>query len=273
MVWKYPDEIEDFVREHSKKLRDDDLAELVNKTFGTSFTKGSIKAYRGNHGIRNGKKQWTSEEYWKYQKRYPRGMYEFVRDSSWGVSSKAMAAMVNEKFGTSFTATMMKQFRQRHGIKSGVTGWYQKGHPPGTKGKTQWEICKGDPDKLARIKATQYKKGDRPVNEMQVGAIVRNTDGYLLKKISMQGGIWDRWKPLHRLVWEEANGPIPEGYVVTFRDNDRMNCSLDNLMLITRGENAAMNRMHLKFSNPEATDAGLSVVRLNNAVKKKRKKA
>ena len=88
---------------------------------------------------------------------YPPGMFEYVRDNSWGVSSKEMAERVNEKFGTNFSRTGMKQFRQRHGIKSGVTGWYQKGHEPGTKGKTIEEICKNDPEKLMRVRATQFK--------------------------------------------------------------------------------------------------------------------
>ena len=151
MIYKYPDEIEDFVREWSPKMRDQELAAKVNETFGTDFTPGRMKAYRGNHGIRNYKKQLSKEEYWKYQTKYPEGMYEYIRDNSRGVSSKEMAERVKELFGYEMTPTCMKQFRQRHGIKSGVTGWYQKGHPPGTKGKTIEEICKNDPEKLARL--------------------------------------------------------------------------------------------------------------------------
>ena len=141
-VYKYPQEVHDFVKKWSPKLRDQELAKACNEELRTSFTAQSMKAFRGNHGYRNGKKQWTKEEYWKYQTRYPQGMYEFVRDHSWGVSSKEMAEMVNKKFGTNFTPTMMKQFRQRHGIKSGLTGWYQKEHTPGNKGKS-WRSTSG----------------------------------------------------------------------------------------------------------------------------------
>ena len=130
MVYRYPPEVHEFVKTNATKMRDSMLAEECNKTLGTNFTASTMKAFRGNHGYRNGKKQWTKEEYWKYQRRYPEGMYEFIRDNSWGVSSREMAEMVNEKFGTDFSQTMMKQFRQRHGIKSGVTGWYRKGNPP-----------------------------------------------------------------------------------------------------------------------------------------------
>lgn len=271
-VYRYPQEVHDFVKKWAPKLRDEDLAEACNKELGTSFTASSMKSFRGNHGYRNGRKQWTKEEYWKFQKRYPQGMYEFIRDNSWHVSSKDMAEMVNEKFGTNFTPSRMKQFRQRHGIKSGCTGWFQKGRSPGTKGKTLEEICKGDPEKLDRVRSTQFKKGQRPANELPVGAIVISTDGYKLRKRQMEGTQWERWEFLHRAVWEEHNGPIPEGMTVSFKDSDRMNCDISNLMLITKGENAALSRLGLRSEDPDLTEAGLSIVRLRQAMTKAKKR-
>lgn len=271
MIYKYPDEIEDFVREWSPKMRDQELAAKVNETFGTDFTPGRMKAYRGNHCIRNYKKQLSKEEYWKYQTKYPEGMYEYIRDNSRGVSSKEMAESVKELFGYEMTPTCMKQFRQRHGIKSGVAGWYQKVHPPGTKGKTIEEICKNDPEKLARVRATQFKKGDRPVNEMPVGTIVVNSYGYKLRKKQMEGTIWERWEFLHRAVWEEHNGPIPEGMMITFKDSNKLNCDISNLMMITKGENSALTRYGYRFEDPDLTETGLAVARLKQAVAKKRR--
>ena len=40
----------------------------------------------------------------------------------------------------------------------------------------------------------------------------------------------------HRLVWEEANGPIPSGYLVHHRNEDRSDNRLENLQLMTRAE-------------------------------------
>lgn len=272
MIYKYPQEVHDLVKEWAPKLRDRELAALVNDKCGTSFTDQSMKAFRGNHGYRNGMKQWTGAEYWKYQTKYPQGMYEYIRDNSWGVSSKEMAERVKELFGYEMTPTCMKQFRQRHGIKSGVTGWYQKGHPPGTKGKTIEEICKHDPEKLARVRSTQFKKGERPVNELPVGSVVVNSDGYKLRKKSMEGTLWERWEFLHRAVWEEHNGPIPEGMAVTFKDSNKLNCDISNLILVTKGENCALTRLGLRFEDPELTEAGLGVVRLKQAISKRKRK-
>lgn len=269
-VYRHPPEVHEFVKEWAPKLRDRDLAAACNEKLGTNFTASSMKAFRGNHGYRNGKKQYTKEEYWKYQTRYPQGMYEFVRDNSWGVSSAEMARMVEEKFGAHFTQTGMKQFRQRHGIKSGLTGWYQRGHAPGNKGKKLEEYVK-DPSRLEdirrRIAPTQFKKGQRPANELPVGTIVVNTDGYKLIKVQMKGTIWERWEPLHRHVWKQHYGEIPKGMNITFLDNDRLNCDISNLAIVTKGENAQLTHLDYRFSDPDATMTGLNIIRLKNAMK------
>lgn len=273
-IYRYPPEVHEFVKEWAPKLRDKELAEKCNAELGTQFTANSMKAFRGNHGYRNMKSQLSSEEYWRYQTRYPQGMFEFIRDNSWGVPSKDMAEMVNEKFGTNWTKDGMKQFRQRHGIKSGVTGWYQKGREPGNKGKKLEEYVGEEraAEIKKRIAPTQFKKGQKAINEKPVGTIVVNVDGYKLRKKSMTGDLWDRWEPLHRAVWEEHNGPIPPGMIVSFRDSNPLNCDIDNLMLITKGENAALTRFGYRSNDPDLTDAGLNVIRLKNAVKEKRKK-
>lgn len=264
---KYSPEVHEFVKKWSPKLRDDDLAETCNKELGTHFTKSSMKAFRSNHKYYNGMKQWTKEEYWKYQKRYPQGMYEFIRDNSWGVGSKEMAEMVYEKFGYKFTANGMKQFRQRHGIKSGVTGWFRKGRDPGNKGKKQSEFM--SPEAIERTKATRFQKGTIPPNTKPVGTI-SIVDGYKLIKLTDKGPHWKMWKPLHRYVWEQHNGPIPKGMLVVFKDQDPMNCDIDNLMLVTRGEHCTMSKKNLRSTNPEITEAGLNLVRLDRAIKDKK---
>lgn len=270
MVYRYPPEVHEFVRTHCTEMRDQELAEACNRELGTQFTRSSIKAFRGNHGYTNHMStHWSSEEYWKFQSKWPKGMYEFIRDNSWGVSSAKMAEIVNAKFGTEFTPHRMKCFRARHKIKSGVSGWYQKGHSPGNKGKKQSEYC--SPEALERSRQTQFKKGQVPPNQMPVGAVVVNSQGYKLRKKQMEGDLWDRWEFLHRAIWEEHNGPVPKGMHISFRDNNRLNCDIENLMLVTQGENAALTRLHYRFEDPELTDAALQVVRLRQKAEKVRK--
>ncbi len=35
---------------------------------------------------------------------------------------------------------------------------------------------------------------------------------------------------LHRVVWVDHNGPIPDGYQVGFKDGNKANCAIENLM-------------------------------------------
>lgn len=273
-VYRYPPEVHEFVKRWATELRDDELAEACNRELGTNFTASGMKSFRGNHGYRNMKGQWTSEEYWKYQKRWPQGMFEYIRDNSWGVSSKEMAEKVNAIFGTDFTPSRMKVFRAKYHIRSGLTGWYQKEHEPGNKGKKLEEYIT-DPERVKdirkRIGATQFKKGERPANELPVGSVVVNSNGYKLRKRQMEGTLWERWEFLHRAVWEEYNGPIPEGMAVTFKDSDKLNCDINNLMLVTRGENAALTRFHYRFEDPDLTETALNVIRLRQKAQKKKR--
>lgn len=272
-IYAYPPEIEDFVRQMAPLLRDRELAVAVNEKFGTEFTANKMKSYRGNHGIRNYKKQLSHEEYWKYQTRWPAGMFEFIRDNSWGISSEEMANMVNEKFGTNFNKHRMKVFRAKYGIRSGVTGWFQKGRPPATKGKTIEEICKNDPEKLAKVRESWFRKGNRPANEKPVGAIVMTPDGYLIRKKQMEGTQWERWEFLHRAVWEEHNGPIPEGMAVIFRDRDKRNCDINNLMLAQKAEVAVMTKKGYWSEDPDLTETALYTIRLQQTANRKRRKS
>jgi len=43
---------------------------------------------------------------------------------------------------------------------------------------------------------------------------------------------------VHRFVWEYFKGPIPDGLTVDHLDEDKTNNKINNLLLLTRGENS-----------------------------------
>ena len=271
--YRYPQEVHDFVRENCTRMRDDDLAEACNKALGTQFTKSSMHAFRGNHGYKNGLSNHLSrEEHLARQTRYPQGMYEFIRDHGHHVGSQEMADMIKEKFGYEITAKGVKSYRARYKLSSGLTGWWKKGHEPANKGKKISEYM--TPETVEKVRKTTWKKGHRPVNEKQVGEVIKSkaTSGYLARKKSMTGSMWKRWELLHKAVWEEHNGPIPEGYTVAFRDGDRENCDISNLMLVKRDELATMNRRKAFSECPEVTEARLALIRIEKRKKEIRRK-
>lgn len=46
------------------------------------------------------------------------------------------------------------------------------------------------------------------------------------------------------LNWERANGPLPVGHCLWFKDRNRQNCELSNLELITRAEMGRRAPLH-----------------------------
>lgn len=69
-------------------------------------------------------------------------------------------------------------------------------------------------------------------------------DGYLERKIHDGLPRQSRWRAVHLLLWEEANGRVPPGHAVAFRDGDKRNLNLDNLHLVSRADLMRRNSCH-----------------------------
>lgn len=265
MPRRYPAAVYDFVKEHVEGISNRDLAALVNSEFKTDFTEDSMKSYIGNHKLyrkkRGGYRKVFSEV-------FPEEIATFIRENHVGIRPKEMAAVLNETFGSSYTKDQLKSYYANHDLNSGLTGQFEKGHTPWTKGK-KWDEYMS-PEAQIRSLETTYKKGNIPENQMPVGSISKTTDGYMIIKVSMEGSQWERWMLLHRYVWEKNNGPIPEGMMIGFKDGNTENCDIENLMLITMGENAQMNLRGMRFEDAEKTEAGLLVAKMYQAARKRR---
>lgn len=96
--------------------------------------------------------------------------------------------------------------------------------------------------------ATQFKKGHRYGRAQQlykpVGSERLSEGGYLERKINDDMPRWSRWRAVHLIEWEAVNGPLPTGHALTFKDGDKTNLVLDNLVLITRAELMRCNSYH-----------------------------
>ena len=131
---------------------------------------------------------------------------------------------------------------------------FKAGHVPANKGKRMTS------ELYAKCASTMFKKGHRPQTYLPIGSEVVVADGYIKIKIA-DPNVW-RWK--HRLVWEAANGPIPKGYNIQFKDGNRQNTTLDNLYLISRAEQLLKQNSLIARYPKELAD----VIRLKGAVKR-----
>ena len=80
------------------------------------------------------------------------------------------------------------------------------------------------------------------------------------------------WKPKHRIVWETANGSVPKGHTIIFADGNRLNISIDNLLMVTRAQLAIMNKRGLISNEPEATKAGILVADIFMKISERKRK-
>jgi len=104
-------------------------------------------------------------------------------------------------------------------------------------------------ENLKRLSA--MNKGTPSKKRKPLGSEILNNDGYLLRKVSNTGIPHKDWQPAHRCVWLEAGREIPPGYVVTLKDGNRQNISLENLVLMPRAELARKSALlnNAKFKN------------------------
>lgn len=167
----------------------------------------------------------------------------------------AKAGKLGLSKGEKFLATD-RSGRIFKGGKLGLATQFKPGQVPANKGQHHpkgWA-----PGKMA---STQFKAGNRPHTWVPIGSYRINADGYLERKLNdLPGESHVRWFPVHRLVWIEANGPVPDGHVVVFKPGRRTTAleaiTLDAVELVSRRELMARNTVH------RLPDELLPVVRL-----------
>lgn len=131
------------------------------------------------------------------------------------------------------TASNLHSLRKRKGWKTGRTGQFKKGNIPHPNAKPK------GPNK------TSFRKGNKSHTWAPIGTERITKDGYIERKTTDTGVTRNDYTGVHRLNWEVANGPIPNGNIIIFKDGDRLNCEPENLMMITRAENCVINKMGL----------------------------
>lgn len=95
----------------------------------------------------------------------------------------------------------------------------------------EWIVCIWNPEKYE----VNY---NGEVRNRITGRILKpghTKDGYL-QVVLYDKGVKKTFR-LHRLIWESYYGPIPNGYEINHLDENKTNCHLSNLSLVTRKEN------------------------------------
>jgi hypothetical protein len=124
-----------------------------------------------------------------------------------------------------------------------------------TKGQKVWnEGTKGLCGTHPNSRRTQFKKGAMSGaaqhNYVSIGSLRITRDGILEKKVTDDPSVYPakRWRPVTRLVWEKANGPIPKGHVVRFKKGlhttEESEVTIGKLECVSLAENMRRNSYH-----------------------------
>lgn len=140
------------------------------------------------------------------------------------------------EFGRSHAAIKMMAVKLKLSKDYGIANRFPKGNIP-------WNLGKPHPTK-GRSALTQFKKGQKGARYRRVGSERITRDGVEIK--IADPGVWIAKT---RYLWEKANGPIPAGMIV--RNTGHVHkFKLEDLRLITRAENAALNAQIRKPRQP-----------------------
>lgn len=164
------------------------------------------------------------------------------------------------KLGIRKTKEYMTSLITPEFLERGMKTRFKKGHLPPNLGK------KMPKEIYEKVRPTMFKKGNIPHNARKVGSELTRKDGTVYikvveKKIPM---------PKHRVVWESVNGPIPPGYNVCFKDGNKSNCSIENLILLSNAERMKKNTIHRYPAN--VRDAMRSIGRIRRLIREQDRK-
>jgi len=245
-----------FLRRGYARMNSRDLARAFTARFGLDRTESQIRSALKNHKIRCGRS--PKERLASRLRIYTPEQAAFIRDNYPGRGVAELTALFNARFGAGKTERQIKTFVHNRGITSGRTGRFEKGNRPwnaGTRGQ-----------KLTGPNRGSFKKGSAPPNRKPLGAErICKKDGFVLVKVAEKNpytGFATRYKHKHVHVWEKSHGPVPEGKVVAFRDGNKRNCALGNLMLLSRAELLRLNRHRYKEAPGQIKPSVLALARL-----------
>jgi len=190
--------------------------------------------------------------------RYTDEQLEYLREIAEGRTREEIQELFNAKFNTAVTLGSLRSTMSRRGIKSHMQGYrtrYAKESKPWDKGNKGISIG-GE--------VTQFKRGNLPPSHLQVGSEAER-EGIILVKTA-EPNVWMR---KHIMVWEMHNGSVPDGYVVSFKDGDKLNCVIDNLFLVSRGAFTSVAKRGLRNEHPGINYSTHLLAELELAIKRK----
>lgn len=185
--------------------------------------------------------------------KYTNEMLTFLRQHEETPRSE-LALKFNEQFGCNLSVDSIKAKCLRIGLKTGRTGCFSPGQKSWNKG------LKG----YMGANSTSFKKGNVPLNHKPVGYERITVDGYVEIKTAEP----NVFELKHRHIWEKQHGKTPENHVLVFKNMDKQDCRIENLMLISRAELARLNQSYRNLATPETNETCILLAKIKDKTHK-----
>lgn len=213
----------------------------LERIFQLAPSPRSLRSPKPADRFRVGRRLWRPEDDALLRERYPHESTTTLAAALRRTVSSLYGRA--DKLGLAKTAEYLASLAACSPLRdAGAPFRFTKGQVPANKGTRRPGYAPG------RMRETQFKKGERHgIAErvyQQIGAERVSKDGYLERKVNDDLPLQRRWRAVHLLVWEAANGPLPPGHAVAFKNGDQTHIRLENLECITRRELMARNTVH-----------------------------
>lgn len=205
--------------------------------FVATFGRSDVSAAH-LHGLRK-RKGWkvgrAPGRYVGRRRKFNPAEIEWLRDNV-GLETADYHQQFCTRFGRDdVTVENLIGLRKREGWKTGRTGRFVKGQISHNEGKRCPEGVGG---RHPNARKTQFRKGSVAHNYQGPGHESVGDDGYIWI-VTDQPNPWtgaSTWRiHKHRWLWEQANGPVPEGMVLKCLDGDKLNTDPSNWEAVPRG--------------------------------------
>lgn len=177
--------------------------------------------------------------------------HEFMNQYVPGHTHNEIQQEFIKQFGWDISLSQIRGYLKNHKLKTGKTGRFVKGQVSYNKGRkgVYYPGCE----------KSWFKKGHVPDNYKPVGTEIVTCDGYIKVKIAAP----DKWELKHRLVWQSVHGEIPKDCAVIFKDGNKKNINIDNLLLVKKSVLAILNKTKLGTYNGEFKDTAVAIAELH----------
>ena len=166
---------------------------------------------------------------------------EFFKNCK-GISYKEIQEKFKEKFGREITYSAVKHKMQRICGGSGIDARYKKGN------------------KSYLLVNNHYSPKHRQEFEE---SIRHNSHGdTVFIKID------EKWLRKSRYIWEKHNGAIPDTHVIMLKDNNPLNCDIDNLMMVEKQVSMEFARRNYNELDNSLRETALTISKLTCDVRR-----